>query len=282
MWLSHGGVYVLQGFLQPLDDCVGKGFHDRERFSCRNIEDIYGNPISGTVELKVNSAKYNVTVTDRKGSRSISGLAKGTYTVSASYGGDSSYEKSNASTSFSVIDKSKITASNLVMDYYDGSYFKVTVYGRDGKKVGAGTVVSIKINGKTSKVKTNAKGIAQLKITNIPKKYTVTASCFGKTIKKTVTVKQILKSTKTVSVKKSAKKLVLKATLKTSKGKAIKSKQISFKFNGKTYKAKTNAKGIAQVTIKQSVIKKLKAGKKYTVQITYVKDTIKTTVAVKK
>ena len=53
------------------------------------------------------------------------------------------------------------------------------------------------------------------------------------------------------------------------------------KDKGKTYSAKTNAKGVAQVTIKKTVIDKLKAGKKYTVAVTYIKDTIKKTVTVK-
>jgi hypothetical protein len=47
--------------------------------------------------------------------------------------------------------------------------------------------------------------------------------------------------------KKAVKKLT--ATLKSS-GKAVKGKQITFKVNGKTYKAKTNAKGVATVKIK--------------------------------
>jgi invasion protein IalB len=62
----------------------------------------------------------------------------------------------------------------------------------------------------------------------------------------------------------------------------IKNKQVTFKFNGKTYKAKTNSKGIAKVTIKKSVLNKLKAGKKVTYQATYVKDTAKKTVKVQK
>lgn len=183
---------------------------------------------------------------------------------------------------YTLEDNSKLSASNLAMDYNDGSCFKVTVTDWDGKLAGAGKVVTFKINGKTYTEKTNSKGVAQLKITDVPKKYTITASYLGSTIKKTVNVKQVLKSAKTVNVKKSAKKLVLKATLKTSKGKAIKSKTVTFKFNGKTYKAKTNSKGIAKVTIKQNVIKKLKKGKTYTVKVTYIKDTIKTSVKVKK
>ena len=46
---------------------------------------------------------------------------------------------------------------------------------------------------------------------------------------------------------------------KESKGKIIK-----FKFNKKTYKAKTNAKGVAKITVKKAVLKKLKKGKKIT------------------
>ena len=86
---------------------------------------------------------------------------------------------------------------------------------------------------------------------------------------------------KKVTVKKSAKKLVL--TAKLTKGKTlIKGKKITFKFKGKTYKAKTNKKGIAKVTIKKSVLKKLKVGKKVKYQAKYGKLTKKVTVKVKK
>ena len=83
---------------------------------------------------------------------------------------------------------------------------------------------------------------------------------------------------KTVSVKK-GKKLVLKAklawTLKSNKGKSLKGKKIVFKFKGKKYTAKTNSKGVAKVTIKTKVTKKLKAGKKYSFSATYLKNTVK-------
>ena len=59
-------------------------------------------------------------------------------------------------------------------------------------------------------------------------------------------------------------------------------KKITFKFNGKKYKAKTNAKGIAKITIKSKVLKKLKVGKKYTVKMSYLKYSIKRTVKVKR
>ena len=86
---------------------------------------------------------------------------------------------------------------------------------------------------------------------------------------------------KKINVKKSAKKLVLKATLKIN-GKIAKGKKITFKFNKKTYKAKTNKKGVAKVTIKKSVLKKLKVGKKVKYQAGYGKTIVKKTVKVKK
>lgn len=86
---------------------------------------------------------------------------------------------------------------------------------------------------------------------------------------------------KTVKIKKSAKKLVLQATLKKGKSLLI-NKKITFKFNGKTYKAKTNKKGIAKIIIKKSVLKKLKVGKKIKYQASYGKILAKKTAKVRK
>ena len=90
---------------------------------------------------------------------------------------------------------------------------------------------------------------------------------------------------KKATVKKSAKKLVLKATLKKG-SKVAKGQKIVFKFKGKKYTAKTNKKGFAKVTIKKSVLKKLKVGKKVKYTATYKafsgKVTAKKTVKVKK
>ena len=103
---------------------------------------------------------------------------------------------------------------------------------------------------------------------------------YGGTVKNCV-YKNTKITLKTVTVKKSAKKLTLQATLKKGSV-ALKSKQVTFKFNGKTYKAKTNSKGIAKVTIKQSVLKKLKVGKTITYLAKYSSFSAKKTAKVKK
>ena len=181
---------------------------------------------------------------------------------------------------YTVADDSKIINNkNITVDYGSGSYFTVQVVTADGHSVGAGAKVKFTINKKTKTVTTDKNGIAKIKITDIPKKYSITTKYKGKTYKNTVTVKQVLKASK-VTVKKTAKKFTLKATLKIN-GKLVKGKVIKFKLNGKTYKVKTNKKGIAQKTLTKKVINKLKKGKTYTVKVTYLKDTIKTTVKVK-
>ena len=73
---------------------------------------------------------------------------------------------------------------------------------------------------------------------------------------------------KKVTVKRSAKKLTLSATLKIN-GKLAGGKTVTFKFNKKTFTAKTDSSGVAKVNIKKSLLKKLKAGKKVSYQASY-------------
>ena len=103
--------------------------------------------------------------------------------------------------------------------------------------------------------------------------------------KKKVSKKTTIKLTAAKTVSKKAKKYVMKAKLRV-KGKIGKKKTVTFTFKGKKFKAKTNKKGIAKVTIKKKVLKKLlkkvKAGKKIKVTVKYGKKTAKKTVKVKK
>lgn len=181
---------------------------------------------------------------------------------------------------YTVADDTKIIGNkNVAVDYAGGNYFSVRVVTADGHAVGAGEKVKFTINGKTTTVTTDKNGVAKIKITDLPKTYTIKTTYNGKTYTNMVKVKQVLSASK-VTVKKTAKKFTLKAKLIIN-GKLIKGKYIKFKFNGKTYKVKTNAKGIAQKTFNKKFIKKLKKGKTYTVKVTYLKDTIKTIVKVK-
>ncbi len=235
---------------------------------------------TGNLTVSVDGTNYTQELKNGSASVSIPKLATGTHNIVVSYTGDKNYNSISNAQNVTIYPVKITDNKDLVMDYNSGSAYRVCVWGNDGKVV-EGAIVTFEINKKSYNIKTDKNGYAVLKINEIPKKYTITAKYEGVTVKNTVTVKQILKA-KNFKVKKSAKKLVLKATLKNSNGKAIKGKVIKFKFKGKTYKAKTNKKGVAKVTIKKKVIKKLKAKKKYALKITYLKDTIKKTVRVKK
>ena len=180
-----------------------------------------------------------------------------------------------------TIVKRLLENKDITMDFRDGTYYTVLAIGDDGKPVGEGEFVDIYVNTIHYSCRTDKDGYARLQINLNPKTYTVTAEYKLTKVSNKLVVKQTLKLVKkTVKVKK-GKKLVLKAKLKWSNGKAIKGKKIVFKFKGKKYTAKTNSKGIAKVTIKKKVTKKLKKGKKYKYSATYVSNIVKGKVKVK-
>ena len=233
------------------------------------------------VEIYNKNDKYSFSkkVTNGKASILLNSLNAGKYKVVMKYY-DGNKEYGLPSYIDMTVKNSKLTAKDLTKYYGSSTAFKVKVTTAKGKVVKS-KYVKFYINGKyVKKVKTNKNGYATLKIGKAPGSYKITAK-YGKVqITRKLTVKHVV-TLKKVTVKKSAKKLVLKATLKQGK-KALKNKKVTFKFNGKTYKAKTNKKGVAKVTIKKAVLKKLKVGKKVTYQATYLKDTVKKTAKVVK
>ncbi|MBE6502966.1 MAG: hypothetical protein E7Z76_01565 [Methanobrevibacter sp.] len=163
--------------------------------------------------------------------------------------------------------------------YLDGSSLTARIVGDNGQFVGAGEVVIFQTKKGQYRVITDANGYVNFVLPKIltPGKHKIKATYNGESLIYTVKVKQVLK-TSNVKVKKSAKKMVLKAKLVNK----LKGKKIIFKFNGKKYAAKTNKKGVAAVKLGKKVIKKLKAGKKYAFKVAYSKDVIKGIVKVKK
>ena len=90
---------------------------------------------------------------------------------------------------YTLADDSKIINNkNITVDYADESYFSVNVVTSDGRPIGEGAVVKFTIDGRTTTVKTNNDGIAKIKITQLPGKYTMTTTYNGKTYNNTVTV----------------------------------------------------------------------------------------------
>ena len=292
----------------PIDPKLSVSVDDVDVGQSAVVKISLNETISGCVLLSVGGSNYTVSVRNGVASQVVPGLAVGRYDAVVYYAGSEYFTASQKSASFkvnevkvpsgnesgnttpsdngsdnatpAVVVDPKIVASNVNVVYSAGSYYTIKVYGKDGKLANR---VTVKITGKISKTLTTSKGIAKFKITQVPGKYKITINALGKKVTKTITVKHIV-TIKTATLKKSAKKLTLQATLAKVNGKYLKKKTITFKINGKKVAtAKTNSKGVAKITIKNpSVVKNLKVGKKATYQATYLKDTVKKTAKIKK
>ncbi|MDO5861177.1 C1 family peptidase, partial [Methanobrevibacter sp.] len=186
-----------------------------------------GHAVSGTsVGLSINGKNVNVTTDDEGIAKLEINEAPGIYTLTTVYN-NQSYE--NKVTVKLNSQNFKVVSKNIAVDYAGGSYFTVKVVSGDGKVAVGGESVIFIFNGDAVTVKTDKNGIAKIKITQTPGKYTIKTVFNGKTYTNKVTVKQVLKASK-VTVKKTAKKFTLKTTLKIN-GKMDKGKTVTIKFN---------------------------------------------------
>ena len=221
----------------------------------------------GKVIFNVGAKNITVDVKNGKAALQLKDFKVGYYDdIIMYYVGDNGYE----TTLYGAVDV--LPAIKLTNVKVTSINTKMKVYIRG--KLAKNAYITFKVDGKTKKIKTDKKGIATIKLA--PGKHTIKA--IYKTSKATKSVNVHVITLKSVQIKKSAKKVVLKAILKQGKI-LLKNKVVKFKFNGKTVKVKTNKKGVAKATFKTS---NLKAGKKVTYKACYLNDIVKKTVTVKK
>ena len=231
--------------------------------------------------------RFNSTISiiNGYGSYSLSHLGKGSYDVTVHY---SLANLSDFDVNFNVLNNnpnysSSISSTSIVK----GKSVTVTL---KGPKSGEAAVYVdndlldwVKISSGKAKKVISGLSVGKHRITiqfNGGEK-NFYSKTFVVTVKDSKASQKISLILKKVKVKKSAKKLVLTATLKINK-KAVKGKKLTFKFNGKTLKAKTNKKGVAKVTVKKKVLKKLKVGKKVKYMVKYKNTTMTCIAKVKK
>ena len=154
-------------------------------------------------------------------------------------------------------------AKSYIINY--GGKYSITLKDSKGKAIANRKVVFYLKGKKIATGKTNKKGVATIKLTakqlkavkagkrNLMIKFA--GDAYYKSVKKTVKITIKKEKAKIVAKNKSFKRLLLNkkftVTLKNSKGKAIKKANLILKVKGKTYKAKTNAKGRAVFNIKK-------------------------------
>ena len=234
--------------------------------------DKQGHVLANTeVQFVVNGVTYTAT-TDEKGIARLttSHLDVGTYDVTCV-----NTVTGQEVTKKATIVKRLIGNKDITMDYYDGTYYVVRAIGDDGLPVGAGEYVAISVNGVKYAARTDSNGFARLKINLLPRTYTIEAEYKNTKVSNKLVVKPVLFLVKpTITVKKGSK-LVLQAKLKSSDGKPLIGKQITFRFYGQNYVAKTNRYGIATVTVDANVVKKLTSNAKYKYSARYMQCTVK-------
>lgn len=195
-----------------------------------------------------------------------------------------------ADLSIPINPSTKLTASKVTTFPLSDKYISAKLVNSKGKAI-SNQKITFKFGGKTYTAKTNANGIAKVKVSLTSKKtYSVTISYAGsddykasKTTTKIVVKTGSKKSKITASnmkVKKNTKK-TFKLKL-TGAGKALKSQKVIIKLNGKSYTVKTKSKGIAKLSIKLSKVKKYKLSMKFLGNANYKTISKTTTVTVTK
>lgn len=203
-----------------------------------------------SISLTVKSKTYKGT-TNNNGIAYIktASLNKGTYSVSAKYNGGSQYVKSSLSKKIKVI--TSISAKAMSVKYGENKNYTATFY-RDSGKLKNGTV-KITLNGKTYKLKTDSKGVAQISTASLlPGTYKIKLynSYSKETVTKTLTVKKAnCKITASNMYLQPKTKSSYSVVLKDNNNKAVKNAKIQFNYNNKKVTASTDANGKAKISI---------------------------------
>ncbi|WP_405307367.1 transglutaminase domain-containing protein [Methanobrevibacter sp.] len=149
----------------------------------------------------------------------------------------------------SKIDVSKTITAKDVTKYYKGStQYSATFLDAYGNPL-ANTNVKITVNGVSYTKKTNANGVASLAVNLKPGTYKVVAvnPATGYSLTKNFKILSTISASDITKVYTDNRKFT--ATFYKSNGKVLANKNIKFKINGKTYKVKTNSKGVASLSL---------------------------------
>lgn len=234
--------------------------------------------MTGTLSITIDGTTYKKKITNDIMDFDISKAKAGNYTVRVTYSGDKNYYAQTFTHDIEILPK--LYNVNAPNSFYCNEYYQIKVSDLNNNPA-KDYALLFDVNGAPYYAITNSNGIAKVKLPLKPGSYSITIRGDNLNVNKKVTVKHVL-TLNDVKVKKSAKSLVLTATLKKG-NEPIKNKKVTFTFNGKVVgKISTNSKGVAKVTIKSAVLKKLKVGKKVTYHATFGKDTVKKTVKVLK
>lgn len=252
------------------------GLYNESKYLFATLKDKYGNPLKNMdVVLEVEGLTFSGTTDENGTAKILIDLPAKTYEAAVKFKGDNDYAASSTISKIVVQRvnkiKTKVTAKSLTTIFNAGKYLVITLKDIDGNAI-ANAKINVKLNGKTKVLTTNSKGQAKLSANGlVPNTYTVSivypsnekyigSSSSVKILVKKATPK-ITAAAKKVYTVKATKKYTL--ILKNNKNQVLKNHKVSIQFKGKTYTAKTNAKGQATFTFQLTTKGTYKAVIKY-------------------
>jgi parallel beta-helix repeat protein len=255
-------------------------------------EVIFNNSISGSrIGILLGGGYYNVTIGTN--SYKLDSLPFPPTFVTYLARADNKYQ-SASSVMRTYSDKETATITiEAISSKFSVNEFNVTLIDADGKAIAKQTIIAT-INGENFTSVTDAQGIATFKTNLKPGNYPATFTFAGTdnylktnvnaslTIIDDRTATALTATNPTVYLQAIAKGTKYQITLKDSNGKVLAGKQIVVKFNGATYKATTNANGIATVTLKAAKTGSIKAEISFAGDDTYKASSKTTTVKITK
>lgn len=238
---------------------------------------------TGNVTIVIGDFKQNGTLVDGRSVLNVSDLKVGNYIAYVIYNGDSNYLSNSNKTNFTVFNV-KSTVNVTVKNCYVGDKLVITAYVPSDATgyvlfILKGVKYNVKISNGVAILKKSGLAAGNYKVSvkySGDDKYSPSTNTTSFKISKIAT-KLTIKYKKYYSKVKSKK---LTATLKDQFGKAIKNKYIVFKVNGKTYKAKTNSKGIATVKVNLKKVKTYAVNVKFAGDKKYLKSAAKSKVRI--
>ena len=232
------------------------------------VVDVVVNGVSGKIVPEGNVTFYingiengTVPINDGKCNYIFSDLSVSIYTINVVYSGDNNYLSSNVTTNLTVNPINvTLIPTVLTTDYDSGKYFQIKVVDNNNESI-TGLKLALKVftgsSYKTVYVTTDDNGIAKydaskLSIGTHNVTVMVSNSNYSASIK-TSSIKIVKATTKitnaSAKVIKNHKYFYVK--LATKSGKTLANKVVTMKssVSGKTYKIKTNSKGIAKIDL---------------------------------
>ncbi len=206
------------------------------------------------VKFTLNGKTYSQT-TNSKGVATLTlpTLKPGQYTVSYQVSSNGNMYHNTGSNKITVSKQTvQISAGNLVMDYKDGSSYKITVKDKNGKAL-SGVSVNFTIHGVTYTKQTDNKGVATFNIGLVvgyyPTKAVVQSDIYqSSTVSKYVIVNGTKFVAKALTVSAGASATYSVKLLDYNEN-PMKNAKVVFTVDGKTYNAKTDSTGTAKVNL---------------------------------